>query len=157
LETAVTRITIDPITRIEGHLRIDCEVDNGKVTNAWSSGQMWRGIEVILQGSRSRATPGCSRSASAGFAPRFTHVVSVRTVENALNLDVPLNAQYIRNMIITAHGIHDHIVHFYQLAALDWVDIVSALSAESGGRRQARGQSVRLSAQQSGGNPPGSG
>jgi hydrogenase large subunit len=60
-------------------------------------------------------------------------IVSVRAVENALSLEVPLNAQYIRNMIITAHGIHDHIVHFYQLAALDWVDIVSALSASPEG------------------------
>ena len=55
---------------------------------------------------------------------------SVRAVENALGLEVPLNAQYIRNLIIGAHGIHDHIVHFYHLSALDWVDIVSALSAD---------------------------
>jgi hydrogenase large subunit len=129
LETAVTRITIDPITRIEGHLRIDCEVDNGKVVNAWSSGQMWRGIEVILK-DRDPRDAWLFAQRICGVCTTVHAVVSVRTVENALNLDVPLNAQYIRNMIITAHGIHDHIVHFYQLAALDWVDIVSALSAD---------------------------
>ncbi len=125
----MTRITIDPITRIEGHLRIDCEVDNGKVTNAWSSGQMWRGIETILQG-RDPRDAWLFTQRICGVCTTVHAIVSVRAVENALNLEVPLNAQYIRNLIITAHGIHDHIVHFYQLTALDWVDIVSALSAD---------------------------
>ena len=125
----MTRITIDPITRIEGHLRIDCEVDNGKVVNAWSSGQMWRGIEVILK-DRDPRDAWLFAQRICGVCTTVHAVVSVRTIENALNLEVPLNAQYIRNMIITAHGIHDHIVHFYQLAALDWVDIVSALAAD---------------------------
>jgi hydrogenase large subunit len=117
-----TRITVDPVTRIEGHLRIDCEVDNGKVTNAWSSGQMWRGIELILQGRDPRRICGVCTTVHA--------VVSVRAVENALQLEIPMNAQYIRNMIIGAHCVHDHIVHFYHLSALDWVDIVSALRAD---------------------------
>lgn len=125
----MTRITIDPITRIEGHLRIDCEVDNGKVTNAWSSGQMWRGIETILQG-RDPRDAWLFTQRICGVCTTVHAIASVRAVENALNLEVPLNAQYIRNLIITAHGIHDHIVHFYQLTALDWVDIVSALSAD---------------------------
>ena len=125
----MTRITIDPITRIEGHLRIDCEVDNGKVTNAWSSGQMWRGIETILQG-RDPRDAWLFTQRICGVCTTVHAIVSVRAVENALNLEVPLNAQFIRNLIITAHGIHDHIVHFYQLTALDWVDIVSALSAD---------------------------
>jgi hydrogenase large subunit len=125
----VTRITIDPITRIEGHLRIDCEIDNGKVTNAWSSGQMWRGIETILQG-RDPRDAWLFTQRICGVCTTVHAIASVRAVENALNLEVPLNAQYIRNLIITAHGIHDHIVHFYQLTALDWVDIVSALSAD---------------------------
>ena len=125
----MTRITIDPITRIEGHLRIDCEVDNGKVTNAWSLGQMWRGIETILQG-RDPRDAWLFTQRICGVCTTVHAIASVRAVENALNLEVPLNAQYIRNLIITAHGIHDHIVHFYQLTALDWVDIVSALSAD---------------------------
>ena len=123
------RITVDPITRIEGHLRIDCEVDDGRVTNAWSSGQMWRGIEVILQ-DRDPRDAWIFAQRICGVCTTVHAIASIRAVENALDLEVPLNAQYIRNMIIAAHGIHDHIVHFYHLSALDWVDIVSALSAD---------------------------
>ena len=125
----MTRITIDPITRIEGHLRIDCEVDGGKVTNAWSSGTMWRGIELILQG-RDPRDAWVFTQRICGVCTTVHAITSVRAVENALDMEVPLNAQYIRNMIMAAHGIHDHIVHFYHLAALDWVDIVSALSGD---------------------------
>jgi hydrogenase large subunit len=117
------------VTRIEGHLRIDCEVEKGVVTNSWSSGQMWRGIEVILQG-RDPHDAWIFAQRICGVCTTVHAIVSVRAVENALQLEVPLNAQYIRNMIIAAHGIHDHIVHFYQLSALDWVDIVSALKAD---------------------------
>lgn len=125
----MARITIDPITRIEGHLRIDCEVDGGKVTKAWSSGQMWRGIELILK-DRDPRDAWAFTQRICGVCTTVHAITSVRAVENALNLEVPLNAQYIRNMIITAHGVHDHIVHFYHLAALDWVDIVSALKGD---------------------------
>ena len=123
------RITVDPITRIEGHLRIDCEVENGKVAKSWSSGQMWRGIEIILQG-RDPRDAWIFAQRICGVCTTVHAIVSVRAIENALALEVPLNAQYIRNMIVAAHGIHDHIVHFYQLSALDWVDIVSALKAD---------------------------
>ena len=125
----MTRITIDPITRIEGHLRIDCEVENGKVTNAWSSGQMWRGIEIILQG-RDPRDAWVFTQRICGVCTTVHAITSVRAVENALDMEVPVNAQYIRNMIMAAHGVHDHIVHFYHLAGLDWVDIVSALTAD---------------------------
>jgi len=128
----VTRITIDPITRIEGHLRIDCEVDDGKVTKAWSSGQMWRGIEIILK-DRDPRDAWIFTQRICGVCTTVHAIASVRAVENALNLEVPLNAQYIRNMIVAAHGVHDHIVHFYHLAALDWVDIVSALKGDPEG------------------------
>jgi hydrogenase large subunit len=124
-----TRITVDPVTRIEGHLRIDCEVDNGKVTNAWSSGQMWRGIELILQG-RDPRDAWVFTQRICGVCTTVHAIVSVRAVENALQLEVPVNAQYIRNMIVAAHAVHDHIVHFYHLSALDWVDVVSALQAD---------------------------
>ena len=122
------RITVDPITRIEGHLRVDCQVDGGKVTNAWSSGQMWRGIEVILK-DRDPRDAWIYTQRICGVCTTVHAIASVRAVENALKMEVPLNAQFIRNMIIAAHGIHDHIVHFYHLSALDWVDIVSALKA----------------------------
>jgi len=122
------RITVDPITRIEGHLRIDCEIKDGKISKAWSSGQMWRGIELILKG-RDPRDAWIYTQRICGVCTTVHAIVSVRAVENALNMEVPLNAQYIRNMIIAAHGIHDHMVHFYHLSALDWVDIVNALKA----------------------------
>jgi hydrogenase large subunit len=110
-------------------LRIDCEVNDGKVTNAWSSGQMWRGIELILQG-RDPRDAWVFTQRICGVCTTVHAIVSVRAVENALQLEVPLNAQYIRNMIVAAHAVHDHIVHFYHLSALDWVDVVSALQAD---------------------------
>ena len=123
------RITIDPITRIEGHLRIDCQVDNGKVSKSWASGQMWRGVEQILLGRDPRDAWAITQRI-CGVCTTVHAIASVRAVENALNLEVPLNAQYIRNLIITAHAIHDHIVHFYHLSALDWVDVTSALKGD---------------------------
>jgi hydrogenase large subunit len=124
-----TRITIDPVTRIEGHLRVDAEINNGKVTKAWSSGQMWRGVELILLGRDPRDAWTITQRI-CGVCTTVHAIASVRAVENALQLEVPLNAQYIRNMIISAHAIHDHIVHFYHLSAFDFVDVVSALSAD---------------------------
>jgi len=124
-----TRITVDPITRIEGHLRIDVEVDEGKVTKAWSSGQMWRGIEKILVG-RDPREAWMYTQRFCGVCTTVHAITSVRAVENALQLEVPVNAQLIRNIIQTAHAIQDHIVHFYHLSAVDWVDVVSALSAD---------------------------
>ncbi len=123
------RITIDPITRIEGHLRIDAEVDGGQVTKAWSSGQMWRGIETILKG-RDPRDAWLFTQRICGVCTTVHALASVRAVENALNLEIPINAQYIRNIVMSIHALQDHIVHFYVLSALDWVDVVSALSAD---------------------------
>lgn len=125
-----TRITVDPITRIEGHLRIDVEVgDDGLVTKAWSSGQMWRGIEKILVGMDPREAWTYTQR-FCGVCTTVHAITSVRAVENALQLEVPVNAQLIRNIIQTAHAIQDHLVHFYHLSAVDWVDVVSALDAD---------------------------
>ncbi len=123
------RITIDPITRIEGHLRVDIEVDGGKVTKAWSSGQMYRGLENILKG-RDPRDAWAFVQRICGVCTTVHALASVRSVENALGIEIPLNAQLIRNMVQTIHCLHDHIVHFYALSALDWVDVVSALSAD---------------------------
>jgi hydrogenase large subunit len=123
------RITVDPVTRIEGHLRIDVEVDGGKVTKAWSSGQMWRGIENILVG-RDPREAWLFTQRFCGVCTTVHAIASVRAVENAVGIEVPLNAQYIRNLILAAHAMHDHIVHFFHLSALDWVDVVSALDAD---------------------------
>ena len=123
------RITIDPITRIEGHLRIDVEVDNNAVSNAWASCTMWRGIEKILRG-RDPRDAWLFTQRFCGVCTTVHAMASVRSVEDALNLEIPLNAQYIRNLILIAHALHDHIVHFYQLAALDWVDVLQIPKAD---------------------------
>jgi hydrogenase large subunit len=123
------RITIDPITRIEGHLRIDLEVEGGAVKKAWSSGTMWRGFEQILKG-RDPRDAWVFTQRICGVCTTVHAIASVRAVENALGLEVPLNAQLIRNLMVIAHGLHDHIVHFYQLSALDWVDVTKALAAD---------------------------
>ncbi len=123
------RITVDPVTRIEGHLRIDVEVDGGKVTKAWSSGQMWRGIETILLG-RDPREAWLFTQRFCGVCTTVHAIASVRAVENATACEIPLNAQFIRNLILSAHAMHDHIVHFFHLSALDWVDVVEALKAD---------------------------
>ncbi len=123
------RVVIDPITRIEGHLRIEVEIENGKVKNAWSSGQMFRGIEMILQGRDPRDAHHFVQR-SCGVCT-YTHALaSVRAVENAVGVTIPPNARLIRNLLHGAQFQHDHLVHFYHLHALDWVDIVSALKAD---------------------------
>src|SRR5665647_1972907 len=104
-DSMTTRITIDPVTRIEGHLRVDCELTDGKVSNAWASGQMWRGIELILKG-RDPREAWLFTQRICGVCTTVHAIASVRSVENALALEVPLNAQYIRNMIVAAHGVH---------------------------------------------------
>ncbi len=123
------RITIDPITRIEGHLRVEVEVEGGKVKNAWSSAQMFRGIEIILRGRDPRDAPLFTQR-SCGVCTYVHYLCSVRAVEAAVGVKIPDNARIIRNLLHGAQFQHDHIVHFYHLHALDWVDIVSALKAD---------------------------
>jgi hydrogenase large subunit len=122
------RIVIDPITRIEGHLRVEIEVTNGKITDAFSAGTMVRGIETILKG-RDPRDAWAFVGRVCGVCTSTHSLTSVRTVENALGISVPPNAELIRNLMANALYIHDHVVHFYQLHALDWVDVVSALKA----------------------------
>jgi hydrogenase large subunit len=122
-------ITLDPVTRIEGHLRLDVEVENGHVTKAWSSAQMWRGIETILKG-RDPQDAWTYAQRFCGVCTTVHALSSIRAVEHALKVTVPLNAQLIRNLMIAQHSVQDHIVHFYHLSALDWVDLVSALKAD---------------------------
>jgi hydrogenase large subunit len=125
----MTRIVVDPITRIEGHLRIEAVVDNGRITEAYSSGTMVRGFEKILKGRDPRdAWAFCERA--CGVCTTVHALASVRTVEDALGISVPKNAELIRNLMFCTQFVQDHVVHFYHLHALDWVDIVSALSAD---------------------------
>lgn len=123
------RIVIDPITRIEGHLRIEVDVRDGKVVDAYSSGTMVRGFELILKGRDPRDAWAFTERA-CGVCTTVHALASVRTVEDALGIQVPANAELIRNLMFCAQYLQDHVVHFYHLHALDWVDIVSALKAD---------------------------
>jgi len=125
----MTRIAIDPITRIEGHLRIEVEVENGVVRDAWSSGTMFRGMELILKGRDPRDAWVFAQRA-CGVCTTVHALASVRSVENALGLKIPTNARLVRNLIAGSQFVQDHVIHFYHLHALDWVDVVSALSAD---------------------------
>ncbi|MBX3739137.1 MAG: nickel-dependent hydrogenase large subunit [Candidatus Didemnitutus sp.] len=123
------RIVVDPVTRIEGHLRIEAEVKDGKIVDAWSAGTMVRGLEIILRGRDPRdAWAFCERV--CGVCTTVHALASVRSVEDALDIKVPANAELIRNIMFCTQYMHDHVVHFYHLHALDWVDVVSALKAD---------------------------
>jgi len=123
------RVVVDPITRIEGHLRIEAQTDGERITEAWSSGTMVRGIEIILKGRDPRDAWAFAQRI-CGVCTLVHGIASVRAVEAALNYKIPPNAQLIRNLMIGAQYVHDHVMHFYHLHALDWVDIVSALKAD---------------------------
>lgn len=126
---AEEKIVVDPLTRIEGHLRIEAQVENGKVANAWSAGTMWRGVELILQ-DRDPRDAWYFTQRICGVCTTVHALASVRAVENALGIEIPLNAVIMRNLIEAAQYIQDHVIHFYHLHALDWVDVVSALDAD---------------------------
>src|SRR5450756_2175087 len=100
------------------------QVEDGRVQKAWASGTMWRGIETILRG-RDPREAWLFTQRFCGVCTTVHAMASVRAVEDALALEIPLNAQYIRNIILIAHAMHDHIVHFYHLSALDWVDVTT--------------------------------
>ncbi len=125
----MAKYTIDPITRIEGHLRIDVEIEGGKVTNAWSSAQLFRGLEIILKGRDPRDAPYITQR-SCGVCTEVHALASIRALDDALKVKIPPLARLTRNLVHGAQFIHDHIVHFYVLSALDWVDVVSALRAD---------------------------
>ncbi|MDA8164247.1 MAG: nickel-dependent hydrogenase large subunit [Desulfobacteraceae bacterium] len=125
----MAKIVVDPITRIEGHLRIEAQVDGGRVADAWSSSTMFRGIEIILKG-RDPRDAWLFTQRICGVCTMVHAGASVRAVENALGIAVPPNAQLIRQLILGAQTIQDHVIHFYHLSALDWVDAVNALQAD---------------------------
>jgi hydrogenase large subunit len=125
----MSRVVVDPVTRIEGHLRIEAEVDGGIVKDAWSSSTMFRGIELILKGRDPRDAWAFTQRI-CGVCTTVHAIASIRAVENAIGAAPPPNARLLRNLIIAAQCVQDHVVHFYHLHALDWVDIVSALSAD---------------------------
>ncbi len=127
--TVVQRVVVDPLTRIEGHLRIEAQVENNVITDAWSSSTMFRGIEAILMG-RDPREAWVFAQRICGVCTTVHALASVRAVENALGITIPDNARIIRNLIEGAQFIQDHVIHFYHLHALDWVDVVAALGAD---------------------------
>ncbi|UPT76615.1 nickel-dependent hydrogenase large subunit [Sulfurovum sp. XGS-02] len=127
---ASRKIVIDPITRIEGHLRIEVEIDEDNiVTEAWASGQLFRGIEIILKG-RDPRDVGLIAQRICGVCTNVHYRASISAVEDAYNIALPKNAEIIRDLVTLALFIQDHIVHYYHLHSLDYVDVVSALEAD---------------------------
>ncbi|GAB6066607.1 nickel-dependent hydrogenase large subunit [Aquifex pyrophilus] len=123
------RVVVDPVTRIEGHLRIEAEVKNGVIKRAYSSGTMVRGIEIILKGRDPREAWAFAQRI-CGVCTTVHAFASIRAVEDALNISIPENASLIRKLMIGTIFVHDHVVHFYHLHALDWVNPVQALKAD---------------------------
>jgi len=130
LDNSGKRVVVDPVCRIEGHLRVEVNLDsNNVIRNAVSTGTMWRGLEVILKG-RDPRDAWAFTERICGVCTGTHALTSVRAVEDALNIQIPENANIIRNLMQLNLYIHDHLVHFYHLHALDWVDVISALKAD---------------------------
>ncbi|MBZ0091939.1 MAG: nickel-dependent hydrogenase large subunit [Sulfuricellaceae bacterium] len=129
LDNSGKRVVVDPVTRIEGHMRVEVNLnDKNVITNAVSTGTMWRGLEVILKG-RDPRDAWAFTERICGVCTGTHALTSVRAVEDALSIQIPENANSIRNIMQLTLQAHDHLVHFYHLHALDWVDVVSALKA----------------------------
>lgn len=130
LDDSGQRVVVDPVCRIEGHLRIEVNVDeNNTIRNAVSTGNMWRGLEVILKG-RDPRDAWAFTERICGVCTGVHALASCRAVEDAIGIEIPRNANSIRNLMMLAQYTQDHLVHFYHLHALDWVDVVSALNAD---------------------------
>ncbi len=130
LDDSGKRLVVDPVTRIEGHMRVEVNLnDKNVITNAVSTGTMWRGLEVILKG-RDPRDAWAFTERICGVCTGTHALTSVRAVEDSLGIRIPENANSIRNIMQLTLYAHDHLVHFYHLHALDWVDVVSALKAD---------------------------
>lgn len=130
LDNSGRRVVVDPVTRIEGHMRCEVNLDeNNMIRNAVSTGTMWRGLEVILRG-RDPRDAWAFTERICGVCTGTHALTSCRAVEDALGIQIPENANSIRNIMQLCLQVHDHLVHFYHLHALDWVDVVSALQAD---------------------------
>ncbi|MDH4166175.1 MAG: nickel-dependent hydrogenase large subunit [Gammaproteobacteria bacterium] len=130
LDNSGQRVVVDPVTRIEGHMRCEVNLDeNNVIRNAVSTGTMWRGLEVILKGRDPRDAWAFTQRI-CGVCTGVHALTSIRAVEDALGIRIPENANSIRNIMELALYAQDHLVHFYHLHALDWVNPVSALQAD---------------------------
>jgi len=125
----MAKIVVDPITRIEGHLRIEVEAGDGRINNAWASSTQFRGIEIVMQGRDPRDAWAFTQRI-CGVCTVVHAIASCRAVEDALGIQVPPAGELIRNLVHGMQTVQDHVIHFYHLHALDWVDVVSALEAD---------------------------
>ena len=124
------KVVVDPVTRIEGHLRMQAVLDeNNVIVDAMSTGTMWRGLEVILKG-RDPRDAWAFVERVCGVCTGIHALSAVRAVEDALGIQIPKNANIIRNLMNATLYSQDHLTHFYQLHGCDWIDVVSALSAD---------------------------
>lgn len=123
----MANVVLDPVTRVEGHLRIDTRVDGGRVAEAWSRGEMFRGFEAILNGRDPLDAPVITERI-CGVCPVSHAVASCKAIEAAAGLRVPVNGQLLRTLILSANYLQSHILHFYQLSALDFVDVEAVLA-----------------------------
>ena len=125
------RVVVDPVTRIEGHLRVEIKVDEGtgKVEDALSSGTAWRGLELVMN-DRDPRDAWAYIQRICGVCTTAHALASLRSVEDALGITIPKNANYIRNIMAASQTVQDHVIHFYHLHALDWVSPVEALKAD---------------------------
>ena len=123
------KVVVDPITRIEGHLRIEVQAEDGRIADAWASSTQFRGIELVMEGRDPRDAWAFTQRI-CGVCTVVHAVASCRAVEDALDIRIPPNANLIRNLVHGMQTVQDHVIHFYHLHALDWVDVVSALDAD---------------------------
>ncbi|SHI65534.1 nickel-dependent hydrogenase large subunit [Halodesulfovibrio aestuarii] len=123
------RVVVDPVSRIEGHLRIEVELKDGKIANAWSSSTLFRGLEIILKGRKPEDAQHFTQR-SCGVCTYVHGLASTRAAEDACNVTIPENATLIRNLVMGSQYMHDHLVHFYHLCGLDWIDVAGALKAD---------------------------
>ncbi|HEU4570860.1 MAG TPA: nickel-dependent hydrogenase large subunit [Gemmatimonadales bacterium] len=126
---ATTKVVVDPVTRIEGHLRIEVAADQGRVQDAWAIATTFRGIELVLK-DRDPRDAWAFAQRICGVCTTVHAIASIRAVEDALDIRIPPAANLIRNLVIAMQFVHDHVMHFYHLHALDWVDVVAALQAD---------------------------
>jgi hydrogenase large subunit len=127
----MTKIIVDPVTRIEGHLKIEVTTENGVVKDADSSGMMFRGIELILQGRDPRDAQRYTQRI-CGVCPTSHSIAATLNLDSAFGIadKIPDNGRILRNLILGAAHIADHILHFYHLAALDYVDVTKIAGYE---------------------------
>jgi [NiFe] hydrogenase large subunit len=122
-------IVVDPVTRLEGHLRIEVEVTNGRVSKAYSSGTLFRGLENILIGRDPQDAQHITQR-SCGVCTYVHSLATTRAVDDAVGVTIPPLATMVRNIVLASQHLHDHIVHFYHLHALDFVDVSNCLNAD---------------------------